>query len=134
MVLLDSHKSHLFNLSYMEKMKGNKVGVGCFPPHCTHKMQPLDDIPYAAFKSNFQAELVNFNEGSVGRKLSKTEFFKLFIPAFDKAFTYVNIQAGFRNCCVYPPNPHAAKLMLTGPSETVDVYNSKLLLKWLLWV
>ena len=92
-------------------------------------MQPLDDVPYASFKTNFQDQLVKFNEESVGRKLGKTEFFKLFIPAFEKAFTYANIQAGFRNCGIYPPNPHAAKLILIGASATVDAYNSKFLLE-----
>ena len=45
--LLDLHKSHLFNLHYMQYMKANGLEVCSFPPHCTHIIQPLDDLPYA---------------------------------------------------------------------------------------
>ena len=46
-VLFDLHKSHLFNTNYMEYMKANNIEVCFFPPHCTHVLQPLDDLPYA---------------------------------------------------------------------------------------
>ena len=45
LLLLDMHKLHLFNLGFMEYMKSKNVEVCCFPPHCTHILQPLDDIP-----------------------------------------------------------------------------------------
>ena len=49
MVLFDMHKSHLFNLGYMEFMKAHNVEICCFPPHCTHILQPLDNVPFAMF-------------------------------------------------------------------------------------
>ena len=39
LLLLDMHKSHLFNLGFMEYMKSKNVEVCCFPPHCTHIQQ-----------------------------------------------------------------------------------------------
>ena len=45
-VLLEPHKSHLFNSSYMQYMQANNIEVCFFPPHCTYIHQPLDDIPY----------------------------------------------------------------------------------------
>ena len=44
LLLLDSHSSHSFNLHFMCFMQGHGVEVLCFPPHCTHLMQPLDDV------------------------------------------------------------------------------------------
>ena len=51
LLLLDMHKSHLFNLRFMEFMRGHNVEVCCFPPHCTHVLQPLDDMP--SIRGNF---------------------------------------------------------------------------------
>ena len=53
-LLLDMHKSHLFNLGFMEFMSGHNVEVCCFPPHFTHVLQPLDDVPFALFKAEYQ--------------------------------------------------------------------------------
>ena len=50
LLLLDMHKSHLFNLGFMEFMRGHNVEVCCFPPHCTHVLQPLDDVPFLCLK------------------------------------------------------------------------------------
>ena len=57
LVLLDLHKSHLFNMKYMTWMKENNIEVCCFPPNCTHILQPLDDVPFAALKTRYQKEL-----------------------------------------------------------------------------
>ena len=58
LLLLDMHKSHLFNLDFMEYMKAHNVEVCSFPPHCTHVLQPLDDVPFACFKNEYQRELL----------------------------------------------------------------------------
>ena len=70
-VLLDLNKSHLFNSHYMEYMQANNIKVCSFPPHCTHILQPLDDLPYAMLKRKFQKELLSFNLHVAGEKLSK---------------------------------------------------------------
>ena len=59
LLLLDMHKSHLFNLGFMEYMKSKNVEVCCFPPHCTHILQPLDDTPFALFKAEYQRQLMH---------------------------------------------------------------------------
>ena len=51
LLLLDLHRSHLFNLNFLEYMKANRVKVCSFPPHRTHLMQPLDDTPFGSFKN-----------------------------------------------------------------------------------
>ena len=76
LLLLDTHSSHLFNLHFMCFMQGHGVEVLCFPPHCTHLMQPLDDVPFAALKKNYQQEILDYNFRYSGRKISKVDFFK----------------------------------------------------------
>ena len=58
---MDLPKSHLFNYDFMKMMRDNNVEVCGFPPHCTHLLQPLDDIPFARFKTEWQKELMALN-------------------------------------------------------------------------
>ena len=61
LLLLDSHSSHSFNLHFMHFMRGHGEEVLCFPPHCTHLMQLLDDVPFASLKKNNQQEILDYN-------------------------------------------------------------------------
>ena len=75
LLLLDMHKLHLFNLGFMEYMKSKNVEVCCFPPHCTHILQPLDDIPFALFKAEYQRQLMCVNRLMCGQRISRVTFF-----------------------------------------------------------
>ena len=123
LLLLDSHKSHLFNIHFMNYLKCNNVEVVCFPPHCTHLLQPLDDTPYGAFKSCYQQELAEWNNRHLGVKMSKTDFFRVLIPAYTRALTPQIVQKGFANTGIYPINPQASKLQRIGPSIVSDKYS-----------
>ena len=123
LLLLDSHKSHLFNIHFMNYLKCNNVEVVCFPPHCTHLLQPLDDTPYGAFKSCYQQELADWNNRHLGVKMSKTDFFRVLIPAYTRALTPQIVQKGFANTGIYPINPQASKLQRIGPSIVSDKYS-----------
>ena len=59
----------------MHLMNEHKIEVCAFPPHCTHVLQPLDDVPYAVLKKKYQQELLTFNFDVTGAKMSKAQFF-----------------------------------------------------------
>lgn len=42
LLLLDGHVTHTKNLKLIEMAREHGVILLCFPPHCTHKLQPLD--------------------------------------------------------------------------------------------
>ena len=71
LILLDLHKSHLFNVNFMQYMKAKNIEVCSFPPHCTHILQPLDDMPYGIMKAKYQKELINFNFDVAGKKINE---------------------------------------------------------------
>ena len=75
LLLLDMHKLHLFNLGFMEYMKSKNVEVCCFPPHCTHILQLLDNIPFALFKAEYQRQLMRVNRLMCGQRISRVTFF-----------------------------------------------------------
>ena len=83
-LLLDSHKSHMYNLDFMECMKKINIEVCCSPsPHTTNMLQPLDDLPFATLKSKWQQKLLDFNYRLRGRKMTKVEFIKNLNPEYD---------------------------------------------------
>ena len=106
-------------------MKENNIEVCCFPPHCTHILQPLDDVPYAALKSRYQKELMTYNFKVAGACMTRTQFFCVLVPAFTQAFTSENIRKGFENTGIYPINPKAKKVQETGPSAVTDKCKSR---------
>ena len=123
LLLLDSHSSHSFNLHFICYMQGHGVEVLCFPPHCTHLMQPLNDVPFAALKKSYQQEIIDYNFRHTGRKISKMNFFKILVPAFTRFMTAKNIQLGYEHTGMYPVNPLAPKLLRTWPCLVHEKYN-----------
>ena len=91
-----------------------------FHPHCTHVLQPQDDLPYTILKRKYQKELLPFNLRVAGEKLSKQQFFQVLVPTFTSAFQPEIIRRGFLNTGIYPLNQEVPKLQQLGPSE---VYN-----------
>ena len=123
LLLLDSHCSHSFNLHFMRYMQGHGVQMLCFPPHCTHLIQPLDDVPFAALKKSYQQEILDYNFRHSGRKISKVDFFRVLVPAFTRSMTAKKIQPGYEHTGMYPVNPLGPKLLRTWPSLVHEKYS-----------
>ena len=111
LLLLDSHSTHLYNYGFMTCMKRNGIIVLAFPPHCTHAMQPLDDVPFGSLKIKWNHMLAEWNMQHAGRKLLKDEFFKVFVPAYTQSMSVAKIKAGFENTGIYPVNRRAPKIV-----------------------
>ena len=119
-LLLDLHKSHLFNLKFLEYMKANRVEVCSFPPHCTHLMQPLDDVLFASFKVEYQKHLMRINHLLYGQKMSRSTFFRVFVLAYSTSMTPEIIRKGWKNTGLMPIDRNVPKLQLTEPSSIFD--------------
>ena len=50
LLIIDSHKSHMYNVAFYEEMKENNIHVLAIPPHTSHLVQALDSTPFAEFK------------------------------------------------------------------------------------
>ena len=56
LLIIDGHKSHLYNLPFYETMRANGIEVLMIPPHTSHVLQPLDSIPFTQFKKKLGKE------------------------------------------------------------------------------
>ena len=120
LLIVDGHKSHLYNLPFYEAMRANGIEVLTIPPHTSHVLQPLDSVPFAQFKKNWEKNLRRYNTTHSGRSLNKIDFWEVFSPSWNQAMTTKNIMAGFRSTGIYPYDPLAIPPSSMAPSEVTD--------------
>ena len=105
LLIVDGHGSHV-NMTFLNWCEKHNVHVCVFPPHATHRLQPLDVSVFGPLAHFYQKELDTwiFRHGAIS-SLSKREFWGLFKPAFDQSFTKHNIESGFEKTGLHPLNP-----------------------------
>ena len=103
LLIMDNHSSHV-SLEVQQLAKGRGLEIITFPPHCSHKMQPLDVSVYGPFKRYYNNAATNWMLSHVGRTISIYDVAELAGVAFQKAMTIENITSGFRSTGIYPLN------------------------------
>ena len=88
-------------------------------------MQPLDDVPFAQLKTAWYQAMQLHVRSVCAKKLSKGEFFKIFVPCWKKAITVCNIQAGLRHSGVWPVDRSAITDAKLGPSLHGNALSTK---------
>ena len=101
LLILDNHQSHI-SLEVIDYARANGVILLSFPPHCSHKMQPLDRTVFGPFKRYYNAAADNWMRENKGKTMTIYEIPGLVGKAFPRAMTPVNIQSGFRVSGIYP--------------------------------
>ena len=120
LLIIDGHKSHLYNLPFYDAMRANDIEVLTIPPHTSHLLQPLDSVPFAQFKKSWEGHLMKYNNSHSGRALNKVNFWDVFVPAWNHSICPKNIIAGFKKTGIFPHNPHAIPPEAMAPSIITD--------------
>lgn len=106
LLFVDGHNSHV-NWRFMDWCDKNRVLVVVYPPHSTHRLQPLDVSLFSPLASYYTQELTNWIVRTAGlSSITKRTFFELFWPAFQRAFVKENILSGWRETGLQPFNPN----------------------------
>ena len=66
LLIIDGHKSHLYNLPFYEAMRANNIEIITIPPHTSHILQALDSVPFAQFKKSWESYLRKYNTNHSG--------------------------------------------------------------------
>ena len=124
LLLLDDHGSRLYNLNFLRAMRAHtpRVEVWCFLPHSTHVLQPADVAVFRSLKHYWNEQGLAAARETGGRKLSKSEFFSIFTPAWHMLTTVENAQSGFRKTGICPFNSHILLDSVVSPSFTTEIY------------
>lgn len=93
------------NIPVIDIAKKNHVTILCFPPHTTHKLQPLD-ISFMRPLSTYYSQEVNlYLVNHPGRVITIHEIAKHFGLDYNKSATISNAVSGFRRAGIVPYNP-----------------------------
>lgn len=101
---MDGHVTHVKNLEVIDIAQNNGVVILCFPPHCTHKMQPLDVGFNGALKSAFGKEVSLFQRKE--NKVTLKNVYSLFGNAYIEAAKMKMAINSFKKCGIYPYDPN----------------------------
>ena len=105
LLILDGHGSHC-TIKFLDWCRSNRILVAIFPPHATHRLQPLDVSLFRPLATYYSQQLDHHTRLSQGiASLTKRDFLNNFNVAYDKAFTEANIMSGWRKTGIEPFNP-----------------------------
>ncbi len=102
-IILDGHHSHK-TLEVVSFARDNGIELLTLPPHCTHKMQPLDTTFFKSLKAAYNAAADNWMMCNKGRRISFYEIAGLFCTAYLRAATVEKAVVGFESAGIWPFN------------------------------
>ena len=125
MLLMDNHESHM-GLEIIDMAKENRLTVLTFPPHWSHRLQPLDGYFYGSLKGHYKRAVDEWNLENPGKRITIYDIPECFSRAFEKTSTFANITAGFKKTGIWPLNSDvftdkgfvAADVFIPGSSMT----------------
>lgn len=103
LLILDNHVSHV-SLKAIQLARDNGVSVLTLPPHCSHRLQPLDVGVLGPFKRFVDRHSNNFMVSNPGRVITIYDIARLSGSAYLLAFTPSNIINSFRATGIVPLN------------------------------
>jgi len=104
LLLLDNHGSHL-SAEAIKFARDHGVVMSSFPPHCSHRLQPLDRSVYGPFKRFISVAQDSWMRNHPGKYMTIIyDFLSLVSEALRKSVTPTNISSGFRACGIVPFN------------------------------
>lgn len=102
-LLLDNHESHI-SVEVLDFCKEVGIILMTFPPHCSHKLQPLDLTVYGPLKNYYNKALTDWMVSNPGKTVTIYDIPKLAALAIPQAFKQKNIQKGFEKSGIWPFN------------------------------
>lgn len=104
LLLLDGHVSHTQNLDVIDFARQNGVVIICFPPHCTHKLQPADVTFMKPLSVYYDQAATAWLRSHPGRVITTFQISEIFGKAYVQAATMTTAINGFKKCGIWPYN------------------------------
>lgn len=101
LLLLDNHESHR-SLAALEFCRNNGIFMLSFPPHCTHRMQPLDVSVFGPFKTAINTQCENWMLMNPGRPMSILDLPPIICRSLEISANEQNVKSGFKKCGIWP--------------------------------
>ncbi|XP_055522934.1 uncharacterized protein LOC129717115 [Wyeomyia smithii] len=132
LLIVDNHGSHR-SLPAIEFCRDNGIHLLTIPPHCSHRLQPLDVSVFSPFKHAMNVLCDEWTYRHPGKPMSIFDLPAIIDSALERSATERNIKAGFRASGIWPFNPDVftaldyAPSSVTGPSLVDEIIPGSLL-------
>lgn len=103
LIVLDNHASHL-SVDMINYCRENGIILLSFPPHTSHKLQPLDRSVYGPFKRFYNAAADSWMKNNPGKTMVIYNIPSLVKVALPNAAMPKNIISGFTSTGIWPFN------------------------------
>ena len=118
-MILDNHNSHL-SLEGLEFAKQNGIIMVSFPPHCSHKLQPLDLSVFGPLKKRTASAQQNWLRNHPGQSMTMYDLPGVVGEAWTDSLVGRNITAGFQKAGIFPFNRQVFSDGDYAPSSVTD--------------
>ena len=119
LLLLDNHQSHLC-IDTIDFCKDNGVVLLSFPPHCSHKLQPLDRSVFGPLKKYINSSCDGWMKTHKGSTMTIFDIPAIVKMALPLATTPLNIMRGFEVSGICPFNRNIFTELDFSPSYVTD--------------
>jgi len=111
LLLLDGHATHTKSLELIDKARDAGVILLCFPPHCTHRLQPLDVAFMKPLSLYYSDEVKKWlrEHAKDHRVVTQFQIASLFGKAYLKALAMTTAISGFRATGIWPVDANIFK-------------------------
>ena len=103
LILIDGHHSHK-TLDAVTFAREHGVHMITLPPHCTHKLQPLDRSFFKSFKANYNRSADSWMLSNAGKRISMYDIASIFGAAYNHTANIEKAASGFRSTGLWPVN------------------------------
>ncbi|XP_026736810.1 uncharacterized protein LOC113500286 [Trichoplusia ni] len=103
LIVLDNHNTHI-TINVVLYARTNNLIILTFPPHCSHRLQPLDLTVFGPFKARYRASMNDWMTSNPGETVTIYNVAQFARDAFYAAFSMNNITSGFKNSGIWPIN------------------------------
>lgn len=118
-MILDNHSSHL-SIEGLEFAKQNGIIMVSFPPHCSHKLQPLDLSVFGPLKKRTVSALQNWLRNHPGQSMTMYDLPRVVVEAWNNSLVGRNITVGFQKAGIFPFNRDVFSEGDYAPSSVTD--------------
>lgn len=119
--VLDGHSTHTKSIELIKIARDNGVKLLCFPPHCTHKLQPLDVRFMNPESTYYDMEATDWPRSNGGNIVTLKQVADIFGQSFIKAATIPTATNAFKKTGIWPFNPGVFTDKYYMASETTNV-------------
>lgn len=121
LLILDGHKTHTKNLKLIDLAREKGVVLLCLPPHCSHRLQPLDVAFMKPLSKFYEDEVRTWLRTDPGKVVTLHQISSLFGKAFIRAATMSTAVNGFRKTGIWPVDRNVFKESDFLPCSTTDI-------------